>query len=353
MLHEEGHFLGLGHSDPTGGNCPVMKASYSWGSVQRTPCSDDITGVRYLYPEGSGSEPPTPTGLTASSGSDTSINVNWQNVPYEYGYEVWRANQSCSTASSGNFALIDSADADVTTYPDDWYGQGLAAGVYCYKVRAFNLNGESLFSNQDDASVGQPDGDGDGVPYDTDNCPETYNPAQEDNDGDGVPGAQPPPGATWGGDVCDEDDDNDGFADAVENYIGTDPLDDCPDVVAPESGAQCDNGLDDDGDTRVDDGCPPVGPAESGAQCENAVDDDGDTVVNDGCPPFAGHDAWPPDIYIDRSVDIIDVASYKGMLGYLQSDPEFNPRYDLNASGTVDIVDVALYKPVLGTSCAP
>jgi Flp pilus assembly protein TadG len=51
-----------------------------------------------------------------------------------------------------------------------------------------------------------------------------------------------------------------------------------------ESGAQCNNSVDDDGDGNVNDGCPAKGPAESGAQCDNAVDDDGDGKVNDGCP---------------------------------------------------------------------
>ena len=50
------------------------------------------------------------------------------------------------------------------------------------------------------------------------------------------------------------------------------------------------NPVDDDGDTVVNDGCPQVGTyAETGAQCENAVDDredyaEPDGVVNDGCP---------------------------------------------------------------------
>jgi hypothetical protein len=162
MLHEEGHVLGLDHSNPTGGNCPVMKPYYTVGISQRTPCADDIAGVRYLYPEGSGSAPPTPSGLTASPASATSVRVSWQDISSEYGYEVWRADESCATASPGDFALIDSVDADVTTYLDDWYGEGLAAGLYCHKVRAFNLNGESPFSNEDDASVGQADSDGDG-----------------------------------------------------------------------------------------------------------------------------------------------------------------------------------------------
>lgn len=52
---------------------------------------------------------------------------------------------------------------------------------------------------------GPSDPDGDGVPDDSDNCPDDPNPAQEDNDGDGD------------GDVCDADDDNDGVADLDDN----------------------------------------------------------------------------------------------------------------------------------------
>jgi len=76
-----------------------------------------------------------------------------------------------------------------------------------------------------------------------------------------------------------------------------------------ESGTDCDNDTDDDGDGKVNDGCPAVGTPESGAECDNAIDensldtpdvghedDDGDAVhdepiedgdggaVNDGCP---------------------------------------------------------------------
>ena len=58
---------------------------------------------------------------------------------------------------------------------------------------------------------------------------------------------------------------------------------DVPD--AAESGAQCANALDDDGDGRVNDGCPQQsGNSETAAQCFNAVDDDSDGFVNDGCP---------------------------------------------------------------------
>jgi len=50
-----------------------------------------------------------------------------------------------------------------------------------------------------------PDGDGDGVPDVSDNCPSVANPGQADIDGDGA------------GDACDLDDDGDGVSDAIEN----------------------------------------------------------------------------------------------------------------------------------------
>jgi len=46
-----------------------------------------------------------------------------------------------------------------------------------------------------------------------------------------------------------------------------------------ESGGQCDNNIDDDGDGIINEGCP-----ETGGQCGNRLDDDGDGFVDEGCP---------------------------------------------------------------------
>lgn len=65
---------------------------------------------------------------------------------------------------------------------------------------------------------------------------------------------------------------------------------------AAETGSQCTNAIDDDGDGVVNEGCPAVGPDTDGdgnpdpenegatpGQCKNATDDDSDGTVNDGC----------------------------------------------------------------------
>lgn len=60
-------------------------------------------------------------------------------------------------------------------------------------------------------------------------------------------------------------------------------------VAAPETGTQCEDTMDSDGDGTVNDGCP-----ETGTDCTNAADDDGDGVPNDGCPVACGNCAGPP-----------------------------------------------------------
>jgi len=144
------------------------------------------------------------------------------------------------------------------------------------------------------ADEGYPDTDGDGAADCVDNCPATANPDQADNDGDGIPGQQPLPGQNFGGDVCDPDDDNDGFRDEHEaQVLGTDPT--------------------------------------------------------QACPADPSRDAWPPDINRDRSVNILDVLLYKPQLG-----GPYDGRYDLTGDGSVNIIDVLFYKPykpLLGTRC--
>jgi uncharacterized repeat protein (TIGR01451 family) len=132
-----------------------------------------------------------------------------------------------------------------------------------------------------------PDQDADTLPDGSDNCPLTPNPDQSDADTDGDGDAcdncattsnsdQANHDADPDGDACDADDDGDGFPDAKEIAHGSDPLD-------PQCGNATNNDSSDD--AKVNDGCAKkAGPSESGSACDNALDDDADTWVNDGCP---------------------------------------------------------------------
>ena len=120
----------------------------------------------------------------------------------------------------------------------------------------------------------EPDGDGDGVPDSTDNCPLDANPLQEDSDEDGTGDAC---------DVCPFDADNDVDEDGFCAANADGPLDNCPDVANPDQidtdgdgvGDACDPDIDGDGVNNEDDECP----LDFDNLCN--ADDDGD---GDGIP---------------------------------------------------------------------
>ena len=129
------------------------------------------------------------------------------------------------------------------------------------------------------------DSDGDGITDAVDNCPSDYNPDQTDTDGDGL------------GNVCDADDDNDGFTDEVETYLGTDPLDACPD---------------------------------------NPSDD-----------------AWPLDIDNDRAITVTgDVMNFSGRIGAAPGAPNWWVHMDFNMDNTITVTgDAFLYGNKISQTC--
>jgi len=108
--------------------------------------------------------------------------------------------------------------------------------------------------------------------------------AASDSDGDTIPN------------TTETDDDNDGYTDAQEAYLGTDSLADC--------------------------------------------------AVNQY------HSARPLDINNDKYVTMADVNRYAGLIGSHQGDEKFRKRLDLNADGYITMADVNKYSGHIGQSCS-
>ena len=129
------------------------------------------------------------------------------------------------------------------------------------------------------------------------------------------------------------------------------PALDCP--TTAESGGQCSNNTDDDGDGMVNEGCPTVGPnaEDAGAtpsQCKNNSDDDGDGAVNDGCPQM---EYFTNGSHVDPADLAWDPTSSPGCPLYYSSDGGVGTTSDCGANWTdsnVGRLDLQLYN-VWGT----
>jgi hypothetical protein len=110
-----------------------------WSSktlANRPPCNND----------GSTPDAPSaPNDLIATLSNSSNIGLSWtDNSGEEDGFKIERK------ASGGNFSEIGTVGADVTAYED----AGLSSGVtYVYRVRAFNANGNSAYSNESSATT--------------------------------------------------------------------------------------------------------------------------------------------------------------------------------------------------------
>jgi hypothetical protein len=173
-----------------------------------------------------------------------------------------------------------------------------------------------------------PDGDGDGVPDASDNCPSVANSTQDNNDGDTL------------GDACDNCPTmtNQNQADVDADMVG-DVCDNCPNWsnagqtlppwVVPASDPDCD-GFNTTRETSMGTLTMQQCPANPGANNEDP-------------------DAWPPDFDDNRTVNVIDVLAIKPFFGSMV--PPTPERYNLVSGSDINVLDVLAVKPYFNLSC--
>jgi CSLREA domain-containing protein len=152
------------------------------------------------------------------------------------------------------------------------------------------------------ANEGQLNSDTDSHGDACDNCHFVDNEEQTNTDADLESAGASVAGDSLG-DACDDDDDNDGFGDDVETYLGTVGLDNCP-----------------------------------------------------GNPPGPGGDAWPLDINMDTFITVAgDVLNYRGRIsatGGPPPSPNWRQRLDLNKDNFITVAgDVLMFRGKIGQSC--
>jgi len=213
------------------------------------------------------------------------INLMYQPTSWEYINFLYQAN-------NGGVAFLANEGANLL---DAWLNTGMAAPHVMETV-----------------TWTAPDSDGDTVIDSLDNCPDDPNQDQANNDGD----AQ--------GDVCDNDDDNDGLTDTEEGAIGTDPLD---------------ADSDDDGMTDYDEVFfNTVAGYQFGEDPDPSVPDTDGDGVNDGSDPipllFNHADG---DIVTNASVDSGDLlVTLQIVIGLRASDDHALSHVDLYPSDAPD-----------------
>ena len=125
FLHENGHVMGLGHSEITQA---IMYAYYS--GVRRSLHQDDIDGISALYPSGGGGEDTTaPETSITSAPADPSASAD---ATFEF---------SSSEAGSTFECSLDSAAFNSCFSPAEY--TGLTDGSHTFEVRATDGSGNT------------------------------------------------------------------------------------------------------------------------------------------------------------------------------------------------------------------
>jgi Subtilase family len=133
----------------------LAPGSYSY-HVRATPAgngpSSSWSNTATAAIVGANPPPAAPSSAAAAATSDTTANVGWvDNADGEDGFEIER----CTGSGCTSFASVGTVGADTTLYAD----AGLTASTaYRYRVRAFNGNGNSAYSNSAGVTTAAPPG---------------------------------------------------------------------------------------------------------------------------------------------------------------------------------------------------
>jgi hypothetical protein len=71
----------------------------------------------------------------------------------------------------------------------------------------------------------------------------------------------------------------------------------------------------------------------------------------DRCPDNPSDAAWPVDIDNDTWCNVIDILQFKPHLGCSVGDDCYDNRLDVNTDGIVNVLDILMFKPYLSTRC--
>ncbi|MBT8282220.1 MAG: thrombospondin type 3 repeat-containing protein, partial [Muriicola sp.] len=142
----------------------------------------------------------TPLSIVADGSSTSNILI-----------QLFDANGNAIT-TGGESVVVSSTlgtVGNVTDLGNGSYSAILTSGTIAGTANlSFTINGNNALAETSVSFIPY-DSDGDGVPDDIDNCPQTSNPTQEDFDGDGL------------GDVCDTDLDGDGVENTQDQCSNT------------------------------------------------------------------------------------------------------------------------------------
>lgn len=121
-------------------------ASWSWTNGTES-CSGTSEAINASRATGIGLVPDAPSTLSAVTQSQSSINLTWtDNATNESGFKLERS----TSIDTGYAQIASTIAADQTTYTDSGLN---ASTTYYYRLRAYNENGDSDYSNVAEATT--------------------------------------------------------------------------------------------------------------------------------------------------------------------------------------------------------